>query len=108
MSATLLQSLDRKCVVHLVDSTVLIGTLSSVDQFSNIVLTDTVERILVPERRIYAHEFIGTYVLRGENIAVLGEVDPERDVAMLRAWRAVPKEIAVKYIARDQMDRLDV
>ena len=41
------------------------------------MLTDTFERIVVDNR--YSDKRLGTYILRGENIVMLGEVDPARE-----------------------------
>ena len=49
-----------------------IGVLRSFDQFSNIVLEETVERVVV--ERDYADVPLGLYVVRGENVVLLGEL----------------------------------
>lgn len=69
--------------------------LRSWDQFANLVLTDTKERyfVTVPSsssleneeqdedstRKLYCDVPRGTYLVRGENVLVLGEVDLDRD-----------------------------
>ena len=66
------------------DGRKLIGVLRSWDQFANLVLTTTLERYFVtspaPEsRRLFADIPRGTYLVRGENVLLLGEIDLDRD-----------------------------
>lgn len=60
------------------------------DQFANLVLTDTRERYFVsvpstssdptaPPRNLYCDIPRGTYLVRGENVLLLGEIDLDRD-----------------------------
>ena len=60
-------------------SKTLIGELQSFDQFGNLVLSHTVERIIV--NTLYADKSVGTFILRGENIVLLGEIDPAKEAA---------------------------
>ena len=55
----------------------MIGELQSFDQFGNLVLSKTVERIIV--KKLYSDKSVGTYILRGENIVLLGEIDPAKE-----------------------------
>ncbi|RKP09027.1 hypothetical protein THASP1DRAFT_29178 [Thamnocephalis sphaerospora] len=71
-SASLVDCVDKKLVVVLRDGRKLFGVLRSYDQFANLVLQDTVERIYAGN--IYAQEPRGIYVIRGENVVLLGEV----------------------------------
>ena len=61
------------------DGKTLIGELQSFDQFGNLVLSHTVERIIV--NKLYADKSVGTFILRGENIVLLGEIDPAKESA---------------------------
>lgn len=63
------------------DGRTLTGLLLSCDQLTNLVLSQTVERIIRPpddpeESREIEH---GVYLIRGENVAVVGLVDEELD-----------------------------
>jgi U6 snRNA-associated Sm-like protein LSm1 len=53
------------------------GTRRSFDQFANLVMEDTVERIIVGTQ--YAEVPLGLYIVRGENVVLLGEVDESKD-----------------------------
>jgi hypothetical protein len=50
----------------------LIGFLRSVDQFANLVLHRTIERIHVGKE--YGDIPRGVFIVRGENVALLGEI----------------------------------
>ena len=71
----------EKLLLVLRDGRKLIGVLRSWDQFANLVLTSTIERYFVtsPSSRLFADIPRGTYLVRGENVLMLGEVDLDRD-----------------------------
>merc|ERR1711918_70937 len=68
--------LDKKLMVLLRDGRTLIGYLRSVDQFANLVLHQTIERIHVG--KCFGDIPRGVFIVRGENVVLLGEVDPEK------------------------------
>ncbi|XP_060698065.1 U6 snRNA-associated Sm-like protein LSm1 isoform X2 [Hemiscyllium ocellatum] len=70
-------SRSEKHLVVLRDGRTLIGYLRSVDQFANLVLHRTVERIHVGRK--YGDIPRGIFVVRGENVVLLGEIDLERE-----------------------------
>ncbi|XP_044739234.1 U6 snRNA-associated Sm-like protein LSm1 [Chrysoperla carnea] len=76
-TAHLLDELDKKLMVLLRDGRTLIGYLRSVDQFANLVLHKTIERIHVG--REYGDIPRGVFIVRGENVVLLGEIDPEKE-----------------------------
>ncbi|OJD21902.1 hypothetical protein ACJ73_06755 [Blastomyces percursus] len=59
----------------------LIGTLLSTDQLTNLVLSQTVERIIRtpddPEPSSQVEH--GLYLIRGDNVVICGEVDEDID-----------------------------
>lgn len=57
------------------DYKVLIGYLRSVDQFGNLLLQGTIERIHIGNE--YGDIPRGIYLVRGENVALCGEIDAE-------------------------------
>jgi U6 snRNA-associated Sm-like protein LSm1 len=71
-AAQLLDLTDKKLVVALRDGKKLIGVLRSWDQFGNLVLQDTVERIFV--QGFYTDIDRGLFLVRGENVSILGEI----------------------------------
>ncbi|XP_015186051.1 PREDICTED: U6 snRNA-associated Sm-like protein LSm1 [Polistes dominula] len=76
-TASLLGELDKKLMVLLRDGRTLIGYLRSVDQFANIVLHQTIERIHVGKE--YGDIPRGIFIVRGENVVLLGEIDREKE-----------------------------
>ncbi|KAL1490914.1 hypothetical protein ABEB36_011587 [Hypothenemus hampei] len=76
-TAHLLEELDKKLMVWLRDGRTLIGYLRSVDQFANLVLHRTIERIHVGKE--YGDIPRGIFIVRGENVVLLGEIDPEKE-----------------------------
>ena len=64
--------LADKMVVHLRDRRKIFGILRSFDQFANVVLEEAFERVIVGKR--YADVPLGLYVIRGENVVLLGQI----------------------------------
>uniref|UniRef100_A0A673MLJ6 U6 snRNA-associated Sm-like protein LSm1 n=1 Tax=Sinocyclocheilus rhinocerous TaxID=307959 RepID=A0A673MLJ6_9TELE len=67
----------EKHLVLLRDGRTLIGILRSIDQFANLVLHQTVERIHVGKK--FGDIPRGIFVVRGENVVLLGEVDLDKE-----------------------------
>ncbi|KUJ18125.1 Sm-like ribonucleoprotein [Mollisia scopiformis] len=83
-AAQLLDLTDKKLMVSLRDGRKLIGVLRSWDQFANLVLQQTIERIFVPslspsEPGLFADVPRGIFLVRGENVTLLGEIDLDKD-----------------------------
>ncbi|KAJ8723189.1 hypothetical protein PYW08_003101 [Mythimna loreyi] len=76
-TAHLLDELDKKLMVLLRDGRTLIGYLRCVDQFANLVLHKTIERIHVG--REYGDIPRGIFIVRGENVVLLGEIDKDKE-----------------------------
>ncbi|XP_014272173.1 U6 snRNA-associated Sm-like protein LSm1 [Halyomorpha halys] len=76
-TASLLEEVDKRLLVVLRDGRTLIGFLRSIDQFANLVLHRTIERIHVGQE--YGDIPKGVYVVRGENVVLLGEVTQEKE-----------------------------
>ena len=62
----------EKLIVVLRDGRKIIGVMRSFDQFANIVLEHAEERVIVGKR--FADVPLGLYVLRGENVVLLGQI----------------------------------
>ncbi|BDA43332.1 g8227 [Coccomyxa elongata] len=75
--AALVEELDKRLLVQLRDGRKIVGILRSFDQFANLVLEGAVERIIVGI--LYAEDPLGLYVVRGENVVLLGDIDPAHD-----------------------------
>lgn len=89
-AASLHEQLDKLIVVCLRDGRVFRGTLRSYDQYANLVLDGAVERLVAEHAHVYADERVGVLVVRGENVMLLGEVDPVHEKQLL-AGRSMVK-----------------
>mmetsp|Transcript_4592 Transcript_4592/g.6802 ORF Transcript_4592/g.6802 Transcript_4592/m.6802 type:complete len:172 (+) Transcript_4592:47-562(+) len=80
-AASLVEQLDKRLLVVLRDGKHLIGVLRSFDQFTNFILEDTVERrFCIVNGNItyyYSDVKLGLYLVRGDSIVLLGEIDEE-------------------------------
>ena len=75
----------------------------SFDQFANLIMEQSVERIVVGS--LYAERALGLYVVRGENVVLLGEIDEMRDPpAALR--RVSEEEIKVALKAEKEQEQM--
>ncbi|CAN4096508.1 unnamed protein product [Withania somnifera] len=70
-SSSLASYLDRKILILLRDGRELLGTFRSFDQYANIVLDGTSERVMVGN--LYCDIPLGLYIVRGENVMLIGE-----------------------------------
>ena len=85
-AASLVDQLDKRVLVILRDGRNLVGVMRSFDQFSNVVLEDAVERrVVIPAKEgvnaVYGDAPLGLYVVRGDSIVLLGEVDDAREAS---------------------------
>ncbi|KAL8681093.1 MAG: hypothetical protein Q9186_002745 [Xanthomendoza sp. 1 TL-2023] len=71
----------EKVLVITADGRTLTGTLLSCDQLTNLVLGQTIERVIRPQDdpEPSAEVNHGLYLIRGENVAICGLVDEELD-----------------------------
>jgi len=79
------------------------GVLRSFDQFANLVLESTVERVFVGEQ--YGDIPLGLQLIRGENVVLLGEIDPSRP-APEGFTQTNPAEIMQAQRAEKQLNKL--
>ena len=83
----------EKILVITVDGRTLAGTLISCDQVTNLVLKDTVERVIRPaddlEQSMETPH--GLYMIRGDNVVVAGLVDEDMDASI--DWTKVRGEV---------------
>ncbi|KAL1914684.1 uncharacterized protein VTP21DRAFT_8095 [Calcarisporiella thermophila] len=59
------------------DGRVLVGTLKGFDQITNIILDKCHERVYSPEGTEILP--LGLYLIRGDNVSVVGELDETKD-----------------------------
>lgn len=71
----------EKVLIITADGRTLIGTLLSCDQLTNVVLNNTIERVIRPPEDLEPSSEVshGLYLVRGDNITVCGLVDEELD-----------------------------
>lgn len=76
--------LPEKVLIITVDGRTLTGTLVSCDQVTNLVLADTVERIIREQgdEEPSTEQPHGLYLVRGDNVVVCGLVDEELDASI--------------------------
>jgi len=108
-TASLLEELDKKLMVLLRDGRTLIGYLRSVDQFANLVLHQTIERIHVG--KCYGDIPRGVFVVRGENVVLLGEIDVEKtepkDIGLTEvSLEEILEKQAVQQAEKEEADRI--
>ena len=99
-AASLVDQLDKRVLVILRDGRNLVGVMRSFDQFSNVVLEDAVERrVVIPAKEgvnaVYGDAPLGLYVVRGDSIVLLGEVDDARGVAAASRAHGHPRRAGV-------------
>jgi U6 snRNA-associated Sm-like protein LSm1 len=112
----LMEELDKKLLIQLRDGRKIIGVLRSFDQFANLVLEEAVERIIVGSQ--YADVPLGMYLLRGENLVLMGQLDPNREEPpgmtavpegeIREALRAEREEARLKGTMRSRFDFLEM
>jgi U6 snRNA-associated Sm-like protein LSm1 len=73
---SLLDQLDKRLMIMLRDGKTLIGDLRTIDQFANLVLQNTLERIYVDG--CYGDIPRGIYMIRGENVVLAGELGEDQ------------------------------
>ncbi|CCD23567.1 Lsm1p NDAI_0B05340 [Naumovozyma dairenensis CBS 421] len=78
-TAAIVSSVDRKIFVLLRDGRLLFGVLRTFDQYANLILQHCVERIYLSEENKYAEQELGIFMIRGENVVMLGEVDIDKE-----------------------------
>ncbi|KDN52199.1 Sm-like ribonucleo protein [Tilletiaria anomala UBC 951] len=84
-SGSLVDCVDKKVMIALRDGRKFVGVLRSYDQFANLVLSDTFERVFIGNH--YGDIPRGIFLVRGENVVLMGEVDLDRE-------DEIPPEIA--------------
>jgi U6 snRNA-associated Sm-like protein LSm8 len=83
----------EKILVITADGRTLVGTLLSCDQLTNIVLNETIERIIRPQDDPEPSSEVshGLYLVRGDNITICGLVDKDLDNSI--NWAEVRGEV---------------
>lgn len=72
---------DQLVNVITADGKVLVGTLKGIDNGTNIILDDSHERVFSTDQGVERHQ-LGLCVIRGENVAVIGQVERDMDLKL--------------------------
>lgn len=89
----MLISSPERVLILTVDGRTLVGNLLSTDQLTNLVLSETVERIIrTPEDDEPSSQIEhGLYLIRGDNVVLCGQVDENIDADI--DWSKVKGEV---------------
>ena len=78
MTAMMEPYIDKIVQVVTNDGRNLVGILKGFDQSTNVVLEDSNERVFSSETGV-EQVALGLYIVRGDNIALVGEIDQDAD-----------------------------
>eukprot|EP00892_Ulva_mutabilis_P005282 jgi/Ulvmu1/3125/UM015_0165.1 len=82
--------IDSRVLVMTSDGRIYVGVLKACDQATNLVLDQTIERIYSSDEGVKSQQ-IGLYVLRGDHVVSVGEIDEDLDKTIdLERIRAEP------------------
>ncbi|KAI9567499.1 hypothetical protein HD554DRAFT_2107630 [Boletus coccyginus] len=88
--ASLQGYVDRRVLLVLQDGRAIVGVLAGFDQKSNVVLSESKERVYSMDEGVEEIP-LGLYLVKGDMIALIGEIDDEIDHAVdLPSIRAEP------------------
>jgi len=77
MTANLEDFADRSIAVITNDGRCIVGILRGFDQLTNVILEECHERVYAETG--FEQVVLGLYIIRGDNVAVIGEVDEALD-----------------------------
>lgn len=85
---------DKQVLVITQDGRTIVGELKGFDQTTNVILSNSTERVYSLDEGVEEVP-LGLYVVRGDNITLIGEIDEEVEKTIdLSAVRALPlKEV---------------
>ncbi|GIX70595.1 u6 snRNA-associated Sm-like protein LSm8 [Caerostris darwini] len=78
MASTLDSYVNHTVSIITADGRNIVGTLKGFDQTINLILDESHERVYSSSQGI-EQVVLGLYIVRGDNVAVVGEVDDELD-----------------------------
>ena len=117
-AAAIVGLVDRKIFVLLRDGRNVFGILRTFDQFANLVLQDAVERIYLDNdddedakndtaaKPQYAQAYRGVFMVRGENVVMMGELDIDREDDHLDERTQIPFGDAERRLAAKHRQRI--
>merc|ERR1712168_1123113 len=90
MSTALESYINRTVAIITSDGRSIVGTLKGFDQTINLVLDESHERVYSSTGGV-EQVVLGLYIIRGDNVAIVGEIDEELDTRLdLANIRAEP------------------
>ncbi|CAG7836761.1 unnamed protein product [Allacma fusca] len=81
MGSALESYVNRVVSIITADGRNFVGTLKGFDQTINIILDESQERVYNPNQGV-EQITLGLHIIRGDNIAVIGELDEEVDARL--------------------------
>ncbi|GMM36011.1 Lsm1 protein [Saccharomycopsis crataegensis] len=88
-SAAIVGSLNKSVFVLLRDGRNLFGILRTFDQYANLVIQDTTERVYLLEEKQYGEIFQDNFLIRGENVVMFGELDLDAEDDHLKEFTKI-------------------
>ncbi|XP_062522741.1 U6 snRNA-associated Sm-like protein LSm8 [Corticium candelabrum] len=90
MAGTLESCVNQTVAIVTNDGRIIVGLLKGFDQTINVILENSHERVYSSASGV-EQVALGLYIIRGDNIAVIGEIDEEMDSTLdLSEIRAEP------------------
>lgn len=107
-TAAIVGSVDRKVFVLLRDGRILFGVLRTFDQYANLILQHTIERIYLKDNK-YSEKDHGVFMIRGENVVMLGEVNIDKEDYPLEQMERIEWKEAreIKELENEQRFKLE-
>uniref|UniRef100_A0A8D2MG02 U6 snRNA-associated Sm-like protein LSm8 n=1 Tax=Zonotrichia albicollis TaxID=44394 RepID=A0A8D2MG02_ZONAL len=81
MTNCFLNEISGTVAVITSDGRMIVGTLKGFDQTINLILDESHERVFSSSQGV-EQVVLGLYIVRGDNVAVIGEIDEETDSAL--------------------------
>ncbi|XP_063252808.1 LSM8 homolog, U6 small nuclear RNA associated isoform X1 [Prinia subflava] len=81
MTKCFLNEIPGTVAVITSDGRMIVGTLKGFDQTINLILDESHERVFSSSQGV-EQVVLGLYIVRGDNVAVIGEIDEETDSAL--------------------------
>ncbi|KAK7503430.1 hypothetical protein BaRGS_00005351 [Batillaria attramentaria] len=78
MSSALENYVNKTVSIVTADGRIIVGILKGFDQTINLILDESHERVFSTSQGM-EQVILGLYIVRGDNVAVIGEVDDETD-----------------------------
>ncbi|KAG8201098.1 hypothetical protein JTE90_028768 [Oedothorax gibbosus] len=105
-AASLLEHTDKKIGVWLRDGRQIVGTLRSVDQFANLVLYPASERVHMDGS--FGDIPQGIVMIRGENVALLGEMEKDDEKKRCPALKLLSKQVTLEQSKKEKNAEIEM